>query len=111
MRVRSASSRSRPPIRPNPARAYARSAVSAAEGHDRLMLVIEVAEYLRTSEAWVPRHQAELGGFKLSDGGGRNPIRFRREDVDRFLEQRRLTPPPAPLAPGHWRSDPEWAVR
>jgi hypothetical protein len=71
-----------------------------------LMTVDELAEHLRVAPDWVRRHQAALGAFRLTDGGGRNPIRFRASDVERFLEQRRLTPP----ARNGWRDDPDWAM-
>jgi Helix-turn-helix domain len=77
---------------------------------EQLLFVAEIADYLRTSQAWVRRHQAELGGFRLGNGKGRNPIRFRREDVDAYLERHRLRPPPTP-SNGDWRNDPDWAVR
>lgn len=45
----------------------------------------DVAAYLAVSERFVQRYRVELGGFAL---GGR--LRFRREDIDRWLEQQRL---------------------
>jgi hypothetical protein len=76
---------------------------------DRLLTVDELAEMLATTPEWVRRHQAELGGYRLSDGGGRNPIRFRLADVERFLASRRLRPP-VRAAAGGWRQDPSWAL-
>jgi hypothetical protein len=77
---------------------------------ERLITTSQLAEHLQVTTDWVRRHQAVLGAFRLSDGGGRNPIRFRLSDVERFLSQRRLTPP-AKAAKGGWREDPEWASR
>jgi hypothetical protein len=76
---------------------------------ERLLTVDELAEHLNVAPDWVRRHQAELGAFRLTDGGGRNPIRFRVGDVERFLAARRLTPPAK--ASGSWRDDPDWAVQ
>lgn len=75
---------------------------------ERLLTVDELAVRLATTSEWVRRHQAGLGAFRLSDGGGRNPIRFRPSDVERFLSKRRLRPPGRA---GDWRTDPDWAVR
>jgi hypothetical protein len=75
---------------------------------ERLLTVDELAEHLRVAPDWVRRHQAALGAFRLTDGGGRNPIRFRPSDVDKFLLERRLTPPTKAGA-GGWRDDPDWA--
>jgi hypothetical protein len=77
---------------------------------ERLLTVDELAVMLATTPEWVRRHQAELGGYRLSEGGGRNPIRFRLSDVERFLAERRLRPPVIAGATG-WRDDPDWAVR
>jgi hypothetical protein len=78
---------------------------------ERLLTVEELAELLGTSAEWVRRHQAALGGYRLSDGDGRNPIRFRAGDVERFLERRRLTPPPSRSAGSrNWRGDPLWLL-
>jgi hypothetical protein len=71
-----------------------------------LLTVDAVAELFNTSADWVRRHQAELGAFRLSEGGGRNPIRFRASDVEQFLAERRLAPPER----GSWRDDPDWAL-
>jgi hypothetical protein len=76
---------------------------------ERLLSVDELATMLGTTSEWVRRHQAELGGYRLSDGGGRNPIRFRLADVERFLAARRLRPP-APATSTDWRSDKDWAL-
>jgi hypothetical protein len=73
-----------------------------------LLTVAQLAEHLGTTPEWCRRHQAELGAFRLSAGGGQNPIRFRLSDVEAFLEAHRLRPP---AAGRHWRSDPEWALR
>ena len=91
----------------------ARVAGVLAERHapaelERLLTVDELAEALATTPEWVRRHQAELGAFRLSDGGGRNPIRFRVSDVERFLAERQLRPP---ARAGDWRTDPDWALR
>jgi hypothetical protein len=75
---------------------------------ERLLTVDEIAQTLGTTPEWVRRHKADLGGYRLSDGGGRNPIRFRLADVERFLAQRRLRPPADRT--GSWRDDPDWAV-
>ena len=73
-----------------------------------LVTVDELAAHLNVSPDWIRRHQAELGAFRLTDGGGRNPIRFRTSDVERFLAERRMTPP---AIAGSWRDDPDWALR
>src|ERR1035438_5801948 len=73
---------------------------------EQLLTVDHVAELLGTSPDWVRRHQSELGAYRLSDGGGRNPLRFRASDVERFLAKRRLTPP----ARASWRDDPDWSM-
>jgi hypothetical protein len=73
---------------------------------ESLLTVDALAELLGTSPDWVRRHQAQLGAFRLSEGGGRNPIRFRASNVERFLAERRLTPP----ARASWREDPDWAL-
>jgi hypothetical protein len=78
----------------------------AREAPDRLLTVVEMAEMLGTSVDWVRRHQAALGGYRLSDGGGRNPVRFRVSVVERFLADRQLTPP----ARNGWREDPDWSM-
>lgn len=75
-----------------------------------LLSVDQVAQLLGTTREWVRRHQAELGAFRLSEGGGRNPIRFRASDLERFLEARRLRPP-AKGSRRSWRDDPDWALR
>ncbi len=78
---------------------------------ERLLTVDELVEPLGTSADWVRRHQAELGGYRLSDGGGRNPIRFRMAEVERFLAERRLRPPARVKASANgWREDPDWAL-
>ncbi len=74
---------------------------------EALLTVGELAAFLHVDPEWVRRHQAKLGAFRLSDGGGRNPVRFRRSDVERFLRERRLDPPESR---GSWRDDPDWAV-
>jgi hypothetical protein len=74
-----------------------------------LLTVEQLADTLATTPEWVRRHQAEMGAFRLSDGGGRNPIRFRASEVERFLETRRLKPP-AKAAARRWRDDPDWAL-
>jgi hypothetical protein len=74
-----------------------------------LLTVEQLADTLATAPEWVRRHQAELGAFRLSDGGGRNPIRFRASEVERFLAARRLRPP-AKVGAGQWRDDAEWAL-
>lgn len=76
---------------------------------ERLLTVDDLAEMLGTSADWVRRHQAELGGYRLSDGGGRNPVRFRLSVVERFLAERQLRPPAKAPANG-WREDPDWAL-
>jgi hypothetical protein len=85
------------------------AARQGAEAAERLWTVDELAAYLAVDSVWVRRHQAELGGFRLSDGGGRNPIRFRRADVERFLAKRRLELPAGSRT--DWRSDPDWAMQ
>jgi hypothetical protein len=77
---------------------------------ERLLGVDELAAMLGTSPDWVRRHQAGLGAYRLSDGGGRNPIRFRASDVERYLAERRLAPPVRARGRG-WRDDPDWALR
>jgi hypothetical protein len=47
-----------------------------------LVTVDQLATALAMTPEWVRRHQAELGAFRLSEGGGRNPIRFRVSDVE-----------------------------
>jgi hypothetical protein len=76
---------------------------------ERLLTVDELAEHLGTSTEWIRRHQADIGGIRLSDGGGRNPIRFKVADVEQFLAARRLTPPTNNSA-GAWRKDPDWSM-
>jgi hypothetical protein len=76
---------------------------------EQLLTVDQLADTLATTSEWVRRHQVELGAFRLSDGGGRNPIRFRASEVERFLAERRLIPPEKPRARG-WRDDPDWAL-
>jgi AcrR family transcriptional regulator len=76
---------------------------------ESLLTVDQLAAILATTPEWVRRHQAELGAFRLSDGGGRNPIRFRASDVERFLAARRLKPRAKASARG-WRDDPDWAL-
>ncbi len=76
---------------------------------ERLLTARELAEQLGTTPEWVRRHQAELGAYRLSDGGGQNPIRFRAADVEAFLAARRLRPPAR--AALDWRNDPDWSVR
>ena len=75
---------------------------------ERLLTVDELAQMFGTTPEWVRRHQAELGAYRLSAGGGRNPIRFRLADVERFLAKRRLRPPAG--RDGSWRDDPDWAA-
>jgi hypothetical protein len=76
-----------------------------------LLTVHQLAELLDTSADWVRRHQAELGGYRLSEGGGQNPIRFRATEVERFLAERRLRPPARVKASANgWREDPDWAL-
>jgi Helix-turn-helix domain len=79
--------------------------VRAAEA-ERLLTVSEVAEMFRVDETWVRRHQKELGGYRLSDGGGRNPIRFRAATVERYLRKRQFKSRPA----RSWRDDDDWAL-
>ncbi len=76
---------------------------------ETLLTVRQLADILATTPEWVRRHQAELGAFRLSEGGGRNPIRFRASDVERFLATRRLKRPPT-VAKQRWRDDPDWAL-
>jgi hypothetical protein len=64
-----------------------------ATAPERLLTVDELAEMLGTTPEWVRRHQAQLGAYRLSDGGGRNPIRFRLSEVERFLAKRRPRAP------------------
>ena len=78
-----------------------------APAPERLLTVDDLAELLGTSADWVRRHQAALGGYRLSDGGGRNPVRFRASVVERFLADRQLTPP----ARNGWREDLDWSMR
>jgi hypothetical protein len=75
---------------------------------ERLLTVDQLADFLQTSTDWVRYHQAELGGYRLSDAGGRNPIRFRASDVEKFLAKRRLTP--APRARSDDLRDPDWSL-
>ena len=81
-----------------------------AATREQLLTVDDLAEMLGTSADWFRRHQAELGGYRLSDGGGRNPVRFRASVVERFLADRQLRPPAKASANG-WRDDPDWALR
>ncbi len=81
----------------------------AAVVRESLLTVGELAEMLAVTPDWVRRHQADLGAFRLSDGGGRNPIRFRASEVERFLAARRLRPSAKALAHG-WRDDPDWSL-
>jgi hypothetical protein len=74
-----------------------------------MLTVDQLAVLLATTPEWVRRHQTELGAFRLSDGGGRNPIRFRPADVERFLAERRLSPPVSAARRG-WREDADWAL-
>lgn len=83
----------------------------AAKPVERLLTVSELADMLGTSEEWCRRNQAHLGAFKLTDGAGRAPIRFRLRDVEAYLTTRRLRPPVTLGANGGWRSDPDWSVR
>lgn len=76
-----------------------------------LVTVDQLATALATTPEWVRRHQAELGAFRLSDGGGRNPIRFRVSDVERFLAVRRLKPATVKSTDRGWRADPDWVLR
>jgi hypothetical protein len=82
---------------------------SAAVPTERLLTVDELAETLAVAPEWVRRHQAELGAFRLSAGGGRNPIRFRAAEVERFLSERRLKLPCGESIRG-WRNDPNWVL-
>jgi CO/xanthine dehydrogenase Mo-binding subunit len=77
-----------------------------SQAPERLLTVDELAEMLGTSQDWVRRHQAELGGYRLSDGGGRNPVRFRMSVVEKFLADRQLVAP----ARAAWREDPDWSM-
>jgi hypothetical protein len=76
-----------------------------------LITVDQLATALATTPEWVRRHQAALGAFRLSEGGGRNPIRFRRSDVERFLAAHRLEPAVAKSTARDWRADPDWALK
>jgi hypothetical protein len=75
-----------------------------------LLTVAELAEHLHVAPDWIRRHQAALGAFRLTDGGGRNPIRFSPSDVDKFLIAHRLTPPASAKASRDWRSDSDWSL-
>ena len=76
---------------------------------ERLLTVDELAGVLAVTPDWVRRYQADIGAFRLSEGGGRNPICFRATDVERFLAERRLKPcRPAPF--GNWREDEDWCL-
>lgn len=81
----------------------------AAVAREPLLTVGELAEMLAVTPDWVRRHQADLGAFRLSKGGGRNPIRFRASEVERFLAARRLRSSAKASARG-WRDDPDWAL-
>ncbi len=74
-----------------------------------LLTVDELAEMLAVAPEWVRRHQADLGAFRLSEGGGRNPIRFRASDVERFLAERCLKPGQYARR-GDWRKDEDWCL-
>jgi hypothetical protein len=50
-----------------------------------LMTKRDTANYVAMSERWVQRNRVALGAFLV---GGR--LRFRRELVDRYLEQQQL---------------------
>jgi hypothetical protein len=78
-----------------------------AESPGPLMTVEQVAAHLAVDAEWVRRHQADLGGFKLSPGQN-GPVRFRLADVERALEERRLRP--SRSAARGWRDDPDWAT-
>lgn len=62
-----------------------------------LLTVTDICEMLRASPTFVYRHARELGAIKL----GRH-LRFRRADVEEWLDQQRL-------ATGYW--NPDWAQR
>jgi hypothetical protein len=80
-----------------------------SSGPEPLLSVEQVADTLATTSEWVRRHQADMGAFRLSDGGGRNPIRFRASEIEHFLAARRLRPRARPSARS-WRDDPNWAL-
>ncbi len=52
---------------------------------DRLLNVEECADFLGVSTKFVRRHAVELGASKVG-----SHLRFRRADVDAYLEARRL---------------------
>lgn len=52
-----------------------------------LMTVKEVAEYLHVSANYVYQNSSDLGGVKIGAA-----LRFRREDIDRFVETHRIAP-------------------
>jgi excisionase family DNA binding protein len=81
----------------------------AAVAPEPLLTVDELAEMLSVTSDWVRRHQGDLGAFRLSEGGGRNPIRFRASDVERFLAKRRLRPRHRVQA-GGWRENEDWCL-
>jgi len=54
---------------------------------DHLLDVGAVAEYLGVSTKFVRRHALELGGVKVGSN-----LRFRRADVDSYLQSNRLAP-------------------
>lgn len=83
--------------------------LSSRQAPEPLLTVDELAERLKVSPDWVRRHQAELGGYRLSDGGGRNPVRFRESEVESYLSKRRMRPP-VKAGRNRWREDPDWAL-
>lgn len=55
--------------------------------NDRLMTVVEVADYLAVKVSWIHDQWRAKGlpGFKIG-----NAVRFRRSDVDQWLEGQRV---------------------
>lgn len=74
---------------------------------ERLLTVAEVAEIFGVDEVWVRRRQADLGAYKLSEGGGRSPLRFKASTVQKYLDRHQLKAPPAARS---WREDQRWAL-
>jgi hypothetical protein len=74
---------------------------------EKLLTVSEVAQMFGVDEVWVRRHQRELGGYKLSEGAGRSPLRFRASVVEKFLSRHQLK---TPTTARSWREDERWAL-
>lgn len=70
------------------------SGARAPSGLRRLLSVSEVATWLGVSEGWVRDHasgrrQPRLDAIKLGPSKGKGLWKFRMEDVDEFIRERR----------------------